>query len=154
MKNLNKILYIIFYFNSYFIFLVAVNFSLFSPKKLSVVLKTFQAKKTPFTELYFENNEHLPSKPNIITNYNAVPYTFSFTIHNLEYNDMNYSYIIKMEGVKNVIIDKSNIPIKDNEKKTITETFVLPNKIDIKTLISVSLLNKNQTISFWLGGQQ
>src|SRR5258706_11351805 len=55
------------------------------------------AKPEAFTELYFENNENLPTKiiDDIQFSYSyptLALFTFKFTVHNMEDKDMNYSY--------------------------------------------------------------
>lgn len=109
-------------------------------------------RKEAFTELYFQSNEHLPSKPAVITDFTAVTYTFSFNIHNLEGKDMTYTYAVTTVGEKNQTIDQRSILIKNNQTKTISESFILPNAITTRTKVTVTLLNKKQSIFFWMGG--
>lgn len=127
-------------------------------KNRVVVVKTFSSalhvQPESFTELYFQNNETILSKPKTILNYDAVPYTFAFTIHNMENKDMHYSYEVSMVGEANKILDKQTISLKNGQSKTIAETFVLPNAILTKTKITVAILNKNNLyISFLTGGK-
>ncbi len=155
MKSISKIFFIILILIIVTLACTLLIKQLYINSKISQAIeKTTQIKKTPFTELYFENTENLPSKPTVIKNFNSVPYTFSFTIHNIEDADMTYLYLVQINGIENVILDSNSVSIKNGEKKTITETFLLPNKVDVKTKITVSLQNKNQSIAFWMGGQQ
>ena len=109
-------------------------------------------KADSYTELYFQDNESLPAKPKTITNFITVPYTFSFTIHNVENKTLQYPYEVTISGFENKTIDKKTLTIANNESKTIHETFYLPNSVPVRTQVTVALTNKNQQIFFWMGG--
>lgn len=102
-------------------------------------------KPETFTELYFENHTKLPSKIEL-----SHLYTFAFTLHNLEYKDMDYPYevYIEVEGKKQYL-DQRTVSIKKNRYKTINEnfTFTLPKG---RVKVVVNLINKNQQIDFWI----
>jgi hypothetical protein len=75
----------------------------------------------PLTEVYFENHTTLPAYLFL-----DKPYNFSFTIHNLEYQQMRYYYTIDAFDengtfVKN--LDKGEIPLFNNESRTTHESF-------------------------------
>lgn len=101
-------------------------------------------KPETFTELYFNDHQSLPSKMYVDKNY-----SFSFTINNLEYKDMTYSY--------EVYVEKDDKRLKTLAKKTMKipkgESRVI--KVDFPTLeiagkaaVVVNLKNKEQKIHF------
>ena len=82
----------------------------------------------PLTEVYFENHTALPS--NVFLNKN---YNFSFTIHNLEYQDMLYAYTINALDVNDSLISEvgnEQIILFNNESKTIFQSFSFKNHFD------------------------
>lgn len=110
-----------------------------------VTLATTQIPET-FTELYFENHTQLPGT---ITRWQK--YLFSFTIHNLEYQDVDYPYSVYLQrGDEKTTLSQGVVSLKKDEYKTIEQT-VGPFK-DLRSKIVVELTNKNQIISFWLDG--
>jgi len=103
-----------------------------------------------FTELYFENHLHLPTR---FSNSQSQP--FSFTIHNLEGKDMIYPYefSLRSPNKKKEVLDTRVVVIKNNEKKTITE--IVPSIYEQdRSEVVVTLLNKNQQIDFWMEGNK
>ena len=117
--------------------------------KEAVALAT-TVKPETFTELYFENHLALPAK---ITSYQEE--TFRFTVHNLEYKTMTYPYevYIKCSDVgcngDKQIIDEGEITLKQNEYKTISESYMI-NLPTGRIEIVANLINKNQQIDFWM----
>lgn len=121
--------------------------------KEAVTLAT-TVKPETFTELYFENHINLPNTI-VLGKENS----FKFTIHNLENKDMAYPYEVYIKcqdtgcnGQKQ-IIDQGSISIKNNQYKTISEDY----NIELPTnrvMVVVNLINKNQQIDFWIGGQE
>ena len=109
------------------------------------ILATTKIPET-FTELYFEDHLSLPKKITLFKENN-----FKFTIHNLENKDMLYPYevYIDVNGEKQSI-DKSSVLIKNNEYKTITQTFIITTPIQ-RAKIVVNLIDKSQPIHFWMG---
>jgi hypothetical protein len=100
-------------------------------------------KPETFTELYFENHEKLPFE--ILPNQN---YSFSFTIHNQENKNMIYPYAAYIAGPsKKIILQKGNIYLTTNQKKTITVNFSTSSELS-KAKIIVNLPKKNQDIDF------
>jgi hypothetical protein len=102
-------------------------------------------KPEAYTELYFENHLNLPSviKPN-------QPYSFQFTIHNLENKEMTYPYEVYLQaGSLKMPINDTTITLKNNQYKTIQEGFSIDDPI-FKSEIVVNLINKNQQIDFWI----
>jgi hypothetical protein len=111
----------------------------------AIVLAT-TVKPETFTELYFENHTQLSDT---ITRWQEYP--FSFTIHNLEYKDMEYPYTVYLQrDNEKIILSQGSVSLKQDEYKTIEDT-VGPFK-DLRTKIVVELTNKNQIISYWLDG--
>lgn len=75
----------------------------------------------PLTELYFEDHTSLPKHIFL-----DKPYNFSFTVNNLEYQDMKYNYDVSIEYPnKTYEIDSGEIFLSNNESKTIYEVFTL-----------------------------
>jgi len=88
----------------------------------------------PLTELYFENHTKLPKY--LFLN---KPYNFSFSVHNLEYMDMDYSYdIIIQYSNKTIPTNSGNFFLANNETKTIENSFIMNEGFD-KAKISVRL---------------
>ena len=80
----------------------------------------------PLTELYFEDHTELPK--HIFLNQ---PYDFSFTVNNLEYQDMKYNYNVSVEYPnKTYEINSGEIFLANNESKTIYEVFTLRENFD------------------------
>jgi hypothetical protein len=107
-----------------------------------------------FTELYFENHNNLPRSIEYYKDYD-----FKFTIHNLEYKTMNYSYEVYIKCVnigcngEKQIIDEGNVTLKQNEFKTINESYniIFPTG---RVEVIINLINKKQQIDFWIGEPQ
>ena len=112
--------------------------------KEALILAT-SVKPETFTELYFENHLSLPNKVTLSKKNN-----FKFTIHNLENKDIEYPYevYIDINGEKKIIYINSVI-IKNTEYKTIPVDFTITIPIQ-RAKVVVSLINKNQQISFWI----
>lgn len=86
-----------------------------------IVLSFIPLGIEPLTELYFENHTSLPS--NIFLN---KPYNFSFTIHNLEYQQMGYNYTVNAYDENDTLlfsVDSGNVILDDNQTTTILENF-------------------------------
>ncbi len=134
------------------LFLGIIFVSLFSTlyrKQLNYILKTLNLfqQSEPLTELYFSNYTSLPHvirKDQIIT--------FNFTIHNLENDDMKYPYSVYLQTDNGSIeVDSNVITVRKNESATETESFSFQYP-PTRTAIFVKLLNKNQSIHFWIDG--
>lgn len=117
--------------------------------KEAVTLATTKKPET-FTELYFQNHTGLPSR--VIPNQE---YSFAFTIHNVEYQDMDYPYEIYIEqnGEKQHLA-KSSVSVKDREFMTIQQGFVLNKPFATRAKVVINLINKNQSIHFWIEQRQ
>ena len=141
--------------------------------KEAITLATTRKPET-LTELYFENHLNLPKYIK-----GSEQYKFTFTIHNLENKDMDYSYIIykeipnqkitigggKVEGEnkgytysifkdiasQKTTLEEGKVSIKKDEYKSIEKTIgPLEN---LRTDIVVELVDMNQHISFWMDKQ-
>ena len=109
----------------------------------AITLATTQKPET-FTELYFENHLDLPKtvKP-------KTPYTFTFTVHNVEYKDMEYSYVVYLQrDDQKIVIDQGSLNLRKDGSQSVKENFG-PLK-NIRSKIVVELTNQNQQIDFWL----
>ena len=98
-----------------------------------------------FTELYLLNHQTIP--------YTITPdkeVSFQFVIHNLENKDVNYPYevFLMIDGKKQPLV-KNSIFIKNNQAKTIKES-LSANYPTKRFEIAVILVNKNQSIDFWV----
>jgi hypothetical protein len=90
----------------------------------------------PLTEVYFENHTKLPTY--LFLN---KPYNYSFTVHNLEYQEMRYYYTIDAYDENNTSyynMDKGEFVLLNNESKTINEQFAM-NKHFNRTKIVINI---------------
>lgn len=111
------------------------------------------------TELYFEDHLKLPNK--LIS---GKSYNFRFTIHNLEYKEMEYRYQVTVTGYGFQTLGKTEEPVtiangektlKQDEYATIPVEFTLPKKITADRMkIEVNLIDFNQPIHFWLENEE
>jgi len=112
-------------------------------------------KPEAFTELYFQDNEHLPKKITNNTQFMLLHptlalFTFQFTVHNLEGKNMTYPYeVFTMVNKTKTVIDKGLLVVKSNQYLTTSESFSAP-KVFPDTEVIVNLTGKNQIISFWM----
>lgn len=106
-------------------------------------------KPETLTELYFNANTDLPRSA---TSNQVV--RFAFVIHNLEATDYQYTYevSVKINGTKH-IVDAENIVVKNNQYYTKNESFKLTHSSG-RSEITVELINKQQSIHFWIGAQK
>jgi hypothetical protein len=77
----------------------------------------------PLTEVYFENHTALPAYLFL-----DKPYNYSFTIHNLEYQQMRYIYNISAFDENGSLIENmgyGNVYLYNNESKTVYENFTM-----------------------------
>lgn len=101
-------------------------------------------KPETFTELYFEDHINLPK-----TIKKHEEYIFVFTIHNLEYKDMEYPYVVYLETTdKKIILNENKVGLKNGEYISVKEDLGPLKSIRMK--IIVELVNKNQSIAFWM----
>ncbi|MDD5149120.1 MAG: hypothetical protein PHC28_01385 [Flavobacterium sp.] len=112
----------------------------------------------PLTEMYFENHTELPAYLFLNQTYN-----FSFSIHNLEYIDMDYNYSIALGyNNKTYVLEKNNVTIKNNETTTIFQEFAILENFE-RGVIDITLdknfenpmqkdpnlINRSIDIHFW-----
>lgn len=96
----------------------------------------------PLTELYFENHTSLRANSFPNTDYN-----FSFTIHNLEYQDMAYNYTIQILDINNNPFkqkESGRIYLQNNQTQTIQSSYNIPkgfSRAQIKVTIEKDHLN-------------
>lgn len=97
------------------------------------------------TELYFNNNQNLPSS---MTNNQEI--NFAFVVHNLETIDYHYDYQVSMRtnGTRH-IIENGIIFVKQNQYFVKHENFKFTGTLERQEII-VSLLNTGQSIDFWI----
>ena len=73
----------------------------------------------PLTEVYFENHTKIPK--HIFTNQS---YNYSFSVHNLEYQKMNYSYNITSYAANDIsIIETGSFILEQDESKEFEKEF-------------------------------
>jgi hypothetical protein len=90
----------------------------------------------PLTEVYFENHTALPAYLFLDKQYN-----YSFTIHNLEYQQMRYTYTIDAFDENDTLLynmDSGEFILADNESKTIDERFIMYSHFN-RTKIQVNI---------------
>jgi hypothetical protein len=133
--------------------------------KEAIVLATTKKPET-LTELYFQDHLGLPSR--VTTDQQ---YSFAFTIHNLEHQDMDYPYeIYILQGQEKQYLDKNSVSVKENETITIQQAFILSEPltrakvvvelIDKQSLklgepvpsgkVGINNTDNNQKIDFWV----
>jgi hypothetical protein len=104
-------------------------------------------KPETFTELYFKNHLKLPSIVKI-----GETYSFSFTVHNLEYKTYNYPYEVYIDtNGQRQYIEKGNFSLRQDQYKTIKEDFSVAPPAT-RSAVVINLINKNQQIDFWIEG--
>jgi len=105
----------------------------------------FEVKPEPLTELYFENHLDLPEKVNAMEKN-----SFSFTIHNLENEDMEYSYNVYFDinGEKK-IIKSGTVSLKNDEYGKTDVEYTVPLTSE-RVKVVVDLADMDQEISFWI----
>jgi len=99
------------------------------------------------TELYFSNPQSLPTQ---YTQGKSLP--VAFTIHNAEYQSMIYSYTItavSSDGNQSQTLVINKVDMGDNQTMTIANSIV-PTLLSPRISINVLLVNKNQSIHFWV----
>ncbi len=102
-------------------------------------------KPERFTELYFENHTDIPKEMA-----KGKTILFSFTIHNLEGKDMEYPYAVYFKNNYGTTTVEKNIAlVKDNEYKTITESYTFKSMSKGETLY-VELTDQHQELHFAL----
>ncbi len=95
----------------------------------------------PLTEVYIENHTSLPI--NVFLN---KTYNFSFNVHNLEYQDVEYSYTIEALDVNNTLIykiDEGKFTLLNNESRTVSENYIFKqpfNRAKIKIVVTKNLI--------------
>jgi hypothetical protein len=124
-----------------------------------IALQFIPIGKEPLTELYFENHTSLP---NVL--FENKTYNFTFTAHNLEYQEMDYTYNVTIEFYgKTFPMDTGNFTLKDNESVSVTESFTYTGnferaKINVDLVKNTfnplqrdpNLINKSIDIDFWV----
>jgi hypothetical protein len=90
----------------------------------------------PLTEVYFENHTKLP-----VYLFLDKPYNYTFSVHNLEYQEMRYTYTIDAfdeNGTYLYNMDKDEFILSNNQTRTINEQFVMPGHFN-KTQIVINV---------------
>lgn len=101
--------------------------------------------KAPLTELYLENHNTLPKTTSPHKSYN-----FSFTVHNLEQAPIKYLYQVKIISTDSaILLNKGTFDLDHEQSKTIQEKFA-SDDIKGKSRVQVDLINKNQSVHFWI----
>lgn len=113
---------------------------------LAVTILIFTTKKSEsFTELYFENHQNLPKVITLNQNYD-----FYFTIHNLEnkLTTYNYQITLDLDGTTKTL-KQEQVSLNHDQSKLISQSFKIDQSFT-QGKITVILLNKKQSIHFWL----
>lgn len=106
-----------------------------------VVLSFIPLGIEPLTELYLEKHTELPK--NVFLN---KTYNFSFTTHNLEYQDVQYDYIVNAYDVNNALlfsIDSGSFALANNESKSVNVDYKFDssfNRAKIQVIITKNLI--------------
>ena len=86
-----------------------------------IVLSQIPLGIEPLTELYLENHTALPVNVYLLKTYN-----FSFTTHNLEYQDVLYNYTVNAYDENHSLlfpVGSGGFTLANNESKTINESY-------------------------------
>ncbi|MFC1682102.1 hypothetical protein ACFL0X_00625 [Nanoarchaeota archaeon] len=102
-----------------------------------IVLNFIPLGIEPLTELYFEDHTTLPK--HIFLN---KPYNYSFTIHNLEYQNTSYTYKVFSETTE---FDSGEIILEHNQSITIPQIFQI-NKPFEKMKINIQITKNNSQL--------
>ncbi|WP_220209248.1 hypothetical protein [Reticulibacter mediterranei] len=98
------------------------------------------------TELYFDAPEQLPPS---VSAHQALHFTF--VIHNLETIDYQYTYaVMVVRGDTQSLLDHGTLVVKNGQYAFMGEQVALKD-VTHKQQIVVALLNKKQSIDFWVG---
>ncbi len=106
-----------------------------------IVLSFIPLGIEPLTELYIEKHTELPKNVFLGKDYN-----FSFTTHNLEYQDVKYDYTINAYDVNNTLlfpVDSGSFTLADNETKTTDVNYKFDssfNRAKIQIVITKTLI--------------
>ena len=98
-----------------------------------IVLSFIPLGIEPLTEVYFEDHTMLPAYLFLNQTYN-----YSFTVHNLEYQEMKYYYTINAYDENNTLLykmDEGEIHLYNNESKTIYEEFIMRDSFDRTSIV-------------------
>ncbi|OGM23015.1 hypothetical protein A2961_01305 [Candidatus Woesebacteria bacterium RIFCSPLOWO2_01_FULL_39_21] len=126
-----------------FVILVGALLSIKATKE--ILIPNLKRQREPLTELYFSNHLNIPKQIE-----KGKPYSFEFTTRNLEYKDTNYVYeILVSENEGMSLIEKGEFILTHGETKSVPEEFLIPESFG-RAKITVSLVNKDQEISFWI----
>ncbi len=132
-------------------FIALLTFFILYQNSIITILRDNKLLPLPerFTELYLEDHSKLPS-----TVIGETVYPFQFTVHNLEYQTMEYPYTVIVDNKNGISqIDKGAFSLKHNGFHTIDETFQVAS-VSGRTKISIKLTNKNQEVHFWVNNYQ
>lgn len=101
-------------------------------------------KEEHYTELYFEDPTHLPSK---VATGDKV--SFSFTVHSMEGKNTERLYIVYFasDDGYNDMIDNGMLSLGDGEYKTLSESYTFARKVNAGRVV-VELPTLNQKIDF------
>lgn len=90
----------------------------------------------PLTEVYFNNHTQLPAY--LFLN---KPYNYSFTIHDLEYQKVRYTYTVDAFDENDTLLynmNKGEVILNNNESAIINESFIMKNDFN-RTQIVVNV---------------
>lgn len=93
-----------------------------------IVLMQIPLGIEPLTELYLENHTELPK--NVFLN---KTYNFSFTVHNLEYQEVEYNYSANVYDINNTLLFKiggGKFTLGNNESETINGKYLFDKAFD------------------------
>lgn len=111
----------------------------------------------PLTEVYLENHTLLPSGALLNKTYN-----YTFTVHNLEYRNMTYTYDVYIEytnkslNLSDYTIHSGGFTLTDNETISIKEYYYFNktfNRAKIKTIVYKDN-NESIDVHFWVNEVQ
>jgi len=127
--------------------LIMLGILLFWPER-GILLPALTPKPERFTELFF--NDHLQLPKRIVE---EQVNEFSFTIHNLEGKNINYSVeviAINEASPSSLAIFSDSVVVSDLESKSVPIRYAISAGLGEKIKVQVTLKNLNQSIHFWV----
>jgi uncharacterized membrane protein len=110
-----------------------------------LILSSIPIGKEPLTELYFVSYENYPKS--MVVGENA---SFSFVIRNLEYQKLNYTYVVSSNyNNKTIVLKEKTVELSDKQQMTVPVSFSFDEKFE-RAKIEVALSERDESIFFWV----
>ena len=129
--------------------ITAIALALFIPFSVKIFhsdsIINLKRKPEGTTELFFSDHFNLPKQIEA-----GEPYSFEFTTHNFEYEELTYFYeVIVSNNEVNNLMKKGEFVLQHDQTITIPVEFIMSDNFG-RAKVVVRLTNKNQEINFWV----